>query len=98
MAKEAKECATHAVAIGKTSIARHDIHGVTAFFEHDLGRLQPQPFDGLGGRLAGFLAKDAAELTRAKACRLGQFLDRQRIAEMLLGMDQGAPKVSNVVL
>lgn len=49
LAVGAQECASHALAIGKAHLARHDVDRVTPFLHHQTCRLKAQMLDGLGG-------------------------------------------------
>ena len=54
-----------------------------ALLDHQPRRLEPKPLDGLGRRLPRFEREHAAELAGAQVNGLGQFLDRQRAAQVL---------------
>ncbi|MNY30558.1 hypothetical protein D3C86_1646710 [compost metagenome] len=77
-------------AVPEAGFARHHVQRVAALFDHQPRRLQPQAFNRLGRRLPGLRRKDPAELARAQVHRLREFLHRQRLAQVLARVVDGA--------
>jgi hypothetical protein len=74
--KRAQEGATHAIAVAKTRLARHDVDWVPALFHHQPGGLYAQVLHSPGRRRACLSVKGAAELSRAEMRRLRELTDR----------------------
>ena len=49
LAVGAQESASHALAVGKARLARHDVDRVAPLLHHQTCRLKAQMLDGLGG-------------------------------------------------
>ena len=84
----AQEGLAHVAPVAKARFPGHDFQRMPTAFDHQAGGFEPQPFYGLGGRLAGLGREDAAELARTQLGRLGQFLDAERLRQVAPRMFQ----------
>ena len=83
-----QECPTHAFAVRKSRLLRHDVNGMPPLLYHKPGSFQSKSLDGLGRRLAGLGQKGAAELTGAKVGHRCKLVDRERVPEILTDVCQ----------
>src|SRR5438105_748757 len=83
-----EERATHAFAVSKTRFLRHDANRMPSFLQHEPGGLQPKLFYGFCRRLTGLSQKGATELAGAEIGDGREFLDRERVPEVLADVRQ----------
>src|SRR6266436_6715973 len=79
-----KETAPHSLAIAESRLASNFLDRQPALLEHEPGGLEAQVFNCLCRREAGLCPEHATKLSRAQSGSVGQQLDRQRFAEVLL--------------
>src|SRR3546814_15723953 len=81
------ECAPHPFAIRKAGFGGDRLNRMACLLHHYARGLDPRVLDRLGGGLAGFGAKRAAELARAEIGHAGEYLDRQYGSELAPAID-----------
>src|SRR5258706_15914818 len=78
------ETAPHSFTIAESRFAGNFLDWQPALLEHEPGGLEAQVFNCLCRREAGFCPEHSTELSRAESGSVGQQLDRQRFAKVLL--------------
>ena len=76
-AKSSDECLAHSARIYKARFPRDDQNGVATLLNHKPRGLKAEFLYRSRGRLASFLLKGAAELTRTEICDFRQLTDGQ---------------------
>ncbi len=84
LSEGAKKTAPHSLAIAESRLTSNFLDRQPTLLQHKPGGLETQVFNCLCRRKAGLSAEHSTKLPRAQSGGVGQLLNRQRFAKVLL--------------